>query len=393
MRYLSRAQLQEEYGIKIWDDQKIQAFQTVLLDWYDNNQRPLPWRLTKDPYKIWVSEIMLQQTRVETVIPYYENFLKKFPTIKDLAQAPVDEVLKAWQGLGYYSRARNLQEAAKQILLHYSGKFPEDPVEIIKLKGIGPYTCGAIASIAFSHPIPAVDGNLMRVIARLFEIDLDIAEARNKKVFESVAKLLISVERPGDFNQALMDIGATVSTPKVYNAQLSPIKEFDQSFLNDTWRDYPVKKSKKKPKNVSYLALIIKNEKEQILLEKRPDQGLLANMWTFPLIEVNEIEMVSKQSFSDVEVLNDKQINSLSNYIANNYYIDIEVQSLQKGYVNHIFSHLNWAVNLFEGQAPDNQTDLIPDQCEWVYEKEFNDYVFPKLQEKMWEAYQQISLF
>ncbi|MEG0289398.1 MAG: A/G-specific adenine glycosylase, partial [Carnobacterium sp.] len=185
---LSKAQaetIKEVYGIEMWPQEKIERFRATLLSWYDLEKRTLPWRINNDPYRIWVSEIMLQQTRVDTVIPYYLNFMKKFPSIQALAEAEEDTLLKAWEGLGYYSRVRNLQKAAIQISEEYNGEMPRDPKEIIKLKGIGPYTAGAISSMAFGLPEPAVDGNVMRVLSRLFEIDADIAKPGNRKIFEA----------------------------------------------------------------------------------------------------------------------------------------------------------------------------------------------------------------
>ncbi|MER2181167.1 MAG: A/G-specific adenine glycosylase, partial [Desemzia incerta] len=209
-------------GVQIWPQEKIERFRTTLLSWYDIEKRDLPWRKNNDPYRIWVSEIMLQQTRVDTVIPYYLNFMRTFPSIEALAQAEEDTLLKAWEGLGYYSRVRNLQKAAIQIMEEYNGEMPRDPKEIIKLKGIGPYTTGAIASMAFGLPEPAVDGNIMRILSRLFEIDADIAAPANRKLFEEILREIIDPYRPGDFNQALMDLGATICTPKNYHPEKSP---------------------------------------------------------------------------------------------------------------------------------------------------------------------------
>src|SRR5690625_1104278 len=181
-------------------------FSENLLQWYKDNKRDLPWRKTKDPYKIWVSEIMLQQTKVDTVIPYFENFMTNFPTIYDLAAANEQEVLKMWEGLGYYSRARNLYTAAQEVVTKYNGNIPKDRELIGKLKGIGPYTRGAILSIAFNQPEPAVDGNVMRVLSRVLQIKDNINEQKVKKKFENIAKEIISKEDPSSFNQGLMEI-------------------------------------------------------------------------------------------------------------------------------------------------------------------------------------------
>jgi len=238
--------LLKEKGIIMWSDDKIEAFQKTLLDWYDANKRDLPWRRTSNPYYIWISEIMLQQTQVDTVIPYYERFIDTLPEISDLAAASEDTLLKLWEGLGYYSRVRNMKVAAGQIMADHNGIFPEDYDAIKNLKGIGPYTAGAVSSIAFNQPQPAVDGNVMRVLSRLFEIELDIGKASSRKVFEEMIRLLIDKDRPGDFNQALMDLGATICTPRNYKPEMSPVKDFNASYLNETWARYPIKEGKKK---------------------------------------------------------------------------------------------------------------------------------------------------
>jgi len=274
----------EQYGIEMWSEEKIASFQEKLLAWYDKEKRDLPWRRSNNPYHIWVSEIMLQQTRVDTVIPYYHRFLKTFPTIDSLAKAQEEELLKVWEGLGYYSRVRNMQKAAIQIMEEFGGEFPSTIEEIQTLKGIGPYTAGAIASIAFNLPEPAVDGNLMRVISRLFEIGLDIGNPSNRKVFQAVAEKIISKERPGDFNQALMDLGSDIESPVTPHPEDSPVKEFSAAYLNGTMHLYPVKIPKKKPVPMKWQAFVIQNEEGQYLLEKNTYADLLSGFWHFPLI-------------------------------------------------------------------------------------------------------------
>lgn len=188
-------------------------FTENLLDWYKEHKREMPWRGEKDPYKIWISEIMLQQTRVDQAWPYFENFMKVFPTVFDLAKADQQKVLKAWEGLGYYSRARNLHEASKMIVEDYNGKLPETYDEIIKLKGIGPYTAAAITSIAFGLPNAVVDGNVIRVITRYFGIEDDVRKTGTVKEVQSLVSELISQELPAEFNQGMMELGATVCSP------------------------------------------------------------------------------------------------------------------------------------------------------------------------------------
>lgn len=395
----TREELKEDYNIDMWSEEKIIDFQETLFNWYDqqSDEHAFPWRETKEPYHIWISEIMLQQTRSDTVIPYFENFIEAFPTIKDLAEASEDKVLKMWEGLGYYSRARNIKEAATQIVLHHDGVFPNEPEEIIKLKGIGPYTAGAISSMAFALPTPAIDGNLMRVLSRLFEIDLDIAKQKNRKVFETVALYLIDEERPGDFNQALMDLGRTVCTPKNYFPEQSPVKEFNASYINDTWQKYPVKRKKNKPKPVTYVALMIQNDEGEYLLERRPETGLLASMWQFPLIKVEEIITDGTwKPFKPVilEALAVEEKEFIEQYTTENYQVPVQISDQTSGVVQHVFSHLKWKVSIFEGKA---KTDLLseelPENCEWVKVEDFDNYTFPTVQKKLWETFNEITLF
>ena len=279
-----------------WSLKKTLDFQKNLLSWYNSEKRNLPWRMNQDPYRIWISEIMLQQTRVDTVIPYFERFIDWFPTIEKLAQAPEDKLLKGWEGLGYYSRVRNLQVAAQEILLHYEGEMPRDLKQILTLKGIGPYTAGAILSIAFHQAVPAVDGNVMRVYSRLFCIKEDIGKPATRKIFEEKVHETISKEYPGDFNQAIMDLGSAICTPKSPQCSICPVANFCLAHQNEMTTDFPVKLKKVKAKPVYYYALIIQNEEGDYLIERRPSVGVLKNMWTFPLVEMNESEYLQNQA-------------------------------------------------------------------------------------------------
>lgn len=390
-------ELKTEYDIEMWEAEKIKEFNKILLDWYDEQKIELPWRRNKKPYYIWVSEVMLQQTRVDTVIPYFENFIKEFPTIEDLASAPEDTVLKMWEGLGYYSRARNLKEAAEQIMIHHGGVFPNEPKEMIKLKGIGPYTAGAISSMAFNLPTPAIDGNLMRVLSRLFEIDLDISQAKNRKVFETVALYLIDHDRPGDFNQALMDLGRTICTPRNYFPEQSPVKDFNASYLNDTWQEYPVKKAKKKARPVSYIALALQNERGEYLLERQAENGLLANMWMFPLVNVEDILTEGDWKLFKAEILeslDSDQKDFIDKYLAKYYNLAVNLDNQTAGVVQHTFSHLIWHLSIYEGKLLDDSSrEKLPKNCEWVNKDNHSAYAFPTIQKKLWESLQEITLF
>ena len=377
-------------GIEMWPAEKIQAFRKALLDWYDKEKRDLPWRRTSDPYSIWVSEIMLQQTRVDTVIPYYHNFLDKFPDIAALAAAPEDAILKAWEGLGYYSRVKNMQKAAQQIVADYNGVFPKNLQEIAKLKGIGPYTAGAVSSIAFQIPEPAVDGNVMRVMSRLFEIDADITKPASRKIFEAVVRELIDPERPGDFNQALMDLGSSICSPLNPQPEISPIKAFNAAYKNGTMHLYPVKSKAKRPVPMNLQGIILQNKEKQFLLEKRPSSGLLADFWTFPLIQLDldaipgtvaaEPEsaasiqtelLVAEESQKLTETANksDKKLPSfnqieakLSEVVAEKYGLKPVWLKAETGSVNHVFSHIKWHITGYYGRLLKKEDSRLPEQ-------------------------------
>ena len=380
----------EQYGIQMWSDEKIASFQEKLLAWYDKEKRDLPWRHSNNPYHIWVSEIMLQQTRVDTVIPYYHRFLKTFPTIESLANAQEESLLKVWEGLGYYSRVRNMQKAAKQIMEEYDGKFPNAMEEIQTLKGIGPYTAGAIASIAFNLPEPAVDGNLMRVISRLFEIGLDIGNPSNRKVFQAVAEKIISKERPGDFNQALMDLGSDIESPATPHPEDSPVKEFSAAYLNGTMNLYPVKIPKKKPVPMKWQAFVIQNEKGQYLLEKNTYSDLLSGFWHFPLIR-DYIPAGKQLSLLDeiaeeVEDYPNKNI-PLETQFESIYKLKIQKDKSLKGEVKHIFSHQKWEIEItkYKAQSEGSIEGLTDRELRWIEEEEFHKIPFSKVQTKLWE--------
>ncbi|MFQ7057035.1 MAG: A/G-specific adenine glycosylase [Turicibacter sanguinis] len=236
----------------------IEQFQKDLIDWYYIVKRDLPWRINRDPYRILVSEIMLQQTQVVTVIPYYERFMKLFPTTKELAEADEQTLLKAWEGLGYYSRARNLQESAKMI--EAMGGFPTTHEEILKLKGVGPYTAGAVSSIAFGIPAPAVDGNVFRVMSRVCCIFEDIAKPKTRKVFESVVTDVISHEDPSAFNQGLMELGATICTPKSPKCLECPVQKHCQAFKQGIDDLLPVKTKANAQVKTKLVVAIVENQ-------------------------------------------------------------------------------------------------------------------------------------
>ena len=375
----------KDYGIIMWEEEKIASFREKLLAWYDANKRDLPWRRTQDPYKIWISEIMLQQTRVDTVIPYYERFLDWFPTIEDLANAQEEKLLKAWEGLGYYSRVRNMQKAAQQIMEDHGGVFPSSYEKISKLKGIGPYTAGAIASIAFGLPEPAVDGNVMRVLARLFEVDYDIGVPTNRKIFQAMMEFLIDPDRPGDFNQALMDLGSDIESPINPRPEESPVKEFSAAYQHGTMDRYPIKAPKKKPVPVHLTAFIIKDSQGRYLLEKNEREGLLSGFWHFPLIEVDSLsENLGQLSLLDGQghLVDNPEILSFEQ----DYDLVIDWQDRSYPIVQHVFSHRKWQVQLRYGLVKEGKQSTS-ESTVWLLPEEFSAYPFAKPQQKIWEAF------
>ncbi len=256
---------------------------SLLLAWYDRHARSLPWRGIHDPYRTWVSETMLQQTRVETVLGYYERFLSRFPTLADLAAAPQDDVLKMWEGLGYYSRARNLHRGAQQVMAEYGGTMPSDVEALRKISGIGPYTAGAIASIAFDRPVPAVDGNVIRVVSRLRGIRENVGIPSVRRRLEGEAAALVPAVRPGDFNQAVMDLGATVCVPGTPSCERCPLQAECDAFAAGDAEDLPVLPRKNPPRVLDY-ALCLIFSGDRVLMCQRTE-ALLHGLWVFPMTE------------------------------------------------------------------------------------------------------------
>ncbi len=265
------------------DDDKIKSsLGRQLLAWYRRNQRCLPWRKTNDPYRIWISEIMLQQTQVDTVIPYYHRFRKAFPTVSSLARAPLQKVLKVWENLGYYSRARNMHAAARMIVEKFGGQIPDKWEEIKSLPGIGEYTAGAILSIAYGQTLPAVDRNVRRILCRLFAIQKPVEDAQEQKQLQKLAASLIPVKHPGDFNQALMDLGATICKAQNPDCFRCPVAGHCQARLHDLQNVLPITRKAPVIPHCQAAAAVIRNSKGMLLVVQRPASGLLASLWKLP---------------------------------------------------------------------------------------------------------------
>lgn len=305
----------------------LRSMPELLLDWYDRCRRILPWREDPQPYHVWLSEIMLQQTRVEAVKEYYDRFLRALPTLKDLAEAPEDKLLKLWEGLGYYNRVRNLQKAAQVCVEQYEGRLPGDFEKLKKLPGIGEYTAGAIGSIAFGLPVTAVDGNVFRVMTRLTADASDITLPETKKRITAWVQSLQPEDRPGDFNQAIMDLGATVCLPNgVPKCELCPLHTLCEGYRQGTMTEFPVKPPKKPRKKEEKTVLVLFSGK-RTALHKRGNTGVLKNLWEFPNADglLTEHEVKTWCAEKDMKVL---RIEKLPGY-------------------QHIFTHVEWRLNCY----------------------------------------------
>lgn len=329
-----------------------------LLQWYDQNRRTLPWRDIKDPYKVWVSEIMLQQTRVDTVIPYFEKFMNRFPDVGKLAQAEEEEVLSYWQGLGYYSRARNLHQGVKEVAEEYAGDVPKDFTSLRSLPGIGDYTAGAILSMAYNIRCPAVDGNVIRVFSRLYAYSGNTANNKGKKEITTLVSTVLSeTDRPGDFNQALMDLGSSLCSPTTPNCSTCPLRENCLAFQQQEVEQYPVKVQKKAVKNVTVCVGILKQQ-DHFLVIQRPAKGLLAGLWQFPSLEFPHEAQIPLNQDDHLQAL----------FQSWGYETVVQEQELQ---VQHIFSHKKWfmTVRIYSVCQDNVELTLPVPQSQWIHKE------------------------
>jgi len=336
-----------------------EKFRQALITWYNEEKRDLPWRQTSDPYYIWVSEVMLQQTRVDTVIPYYNRFIDKYPTMESLATADEEELLKMWEGLGYYSRARNLQSGVREVVENYGSLVPNNRKDISTLKGVGPYTAGAVLSIAFGVPEHAVDGNVMRVMSRLLIIEEDITIPKTKRIFEEVIMSLIDQQDPSSFNQGIMELGATICTPRP-KCLLCPVREFCAAFDEGRQDELPVRTKKKKGKVIPVVSFVIQNEEGDWLLRKRPKSGLLANLWEFPIVEYKN-NLSPANHFTGETGL---EIKSLSEIIE----------------FKHIFTHITWEMKAFRARLAEGKA--VPEGYQFFTREEVESC------QRLWRQYQ-----
>lgn len=329
-------------------------FAAILLQWFKNNGRSLPWRETKDAYAIWLSEVILQQTRIAQGMSYWERFMTQWPTVNDLAAATENEVLKAWQGLGYYSRARNLHTAAQQVM--ELGGFPQTLKELKTLKGVGDYTAAAIASIAFGEPVAVVDGNVYRVLSRYYGIETPIDSTEGKKEFQALAQSLLPINEPADYNEAIMDFGATQCTPNSPHCSACPLCETCVAFREQRINELPVKSKKVKQRERHFTYLCIEYE-GKIAIHQRGAGDIWQGLWEFPQAE----QLTSSEDSA----------------------WKTEAQLLQKG-VKHILTHQILLADIYLWQP--TKRPQLPSEFIWIEKQDLENYALPRLIEILLKA-------
>ncbi len=345
-----------------------EEIQHALLAWYENEKRDLPWRKTSDPYRIWISEVMLQQTQVETVKGYYERFLKTYPTVDTLALGDDDTLMKLWEGLGYYSRARNLKRAAYLLHTEYGGIMPTELGEIRKLPGIGPYTAGAVLSIAYGKAVPAVDGNVIRVYSRLFSVLEPVDTKEAKETINQIADALVHNGDPGSYNQALMELGAMVCTPRNPKCDTCPVSHCCMALESGIQAELPRKLPKKAKKEMDVYAMVVRKEAE-FLVVRRQSGGLLEGLWSLPSVEIDR----HKEKAVDMK-------SHCLDYLKDNFDMDA-VFSEELGKASHVFTHIKWHIHVLAFEWVSGEIPAFPESM-WIKASEIGTYAFPTAYKK-----------
>jgi A/G-specific adenine glycosylase len=348
--------------------ERLTRLRSSLLAWYDRQRRALPWRGEPDPYRVWVSEVMLQQTQVTTVIPYYERFLRRFPRLADLAAASLDEVLKAWEGLGYYARARHLHAAARRVMADYGGQLPSSYASLRRLPGLGDYTAGALASIAFGERVPAVDGNVKRVLARLFAVSHPVNGGTAARRLRAIAAELTPPDRPGDFNQALMELGATLCLPAAPRCLLCPIQAECAGLAQGIQESLPVKSPRRKLPYYDVTAAVIRRDDGCLLIAQRKPEAMLGGLWEFPGGKCQPGEMLP---------------DCLRREISEELGVEIEV-GRQLTTIRHGYTHFRISLHVFECRHLRGEPQAL--DCadwRWVEPDRLTDFAFPVTDQKI----------
>ncbi len=346
--------------------ESIPEFQQALLSWFEIHQRKLPWRGIQDSYRIWISEVMLQQTQVIKVIDYYERFIARFPSVEHLADSPLHDVLKVWEGLGYYARARNLHKAANVIMKEYDGEIPKEYEKFRKLPGVGDYSAAAVMSIAYDKPYAAVDGNVKRVLARLFQLEERINDTSSAKVFQQKADKLLDRQQPGIFNQAMMELGATVCRPQSPTCLVCPVSMYCEVFQSGDQNAYPRRHNTAAIPEHQMVAVVIYRD-SKVLLIQRPLDGLLGGLWEFPNGRVLENETTKDGCLRNLTEVVNLNVSNLK-YLTS---------------VKHAFTHFKIVVDVFECDYESGELVLDgPIDAKWVDVAEIKDYPLPRATHK-----------
>jgi A/G-specific adenine glycosylase len=347
----------------------IAAFQKNLITWFSKEKRDLPWRNNVPPYQVWISEIMLQQTRVDQVIPYYERFLDHFPTVALLAQANLDDVLRIWEGLGYYSRARNLHRGAADVMNLHNGEIPDSYAQLLTISGIGPYTAAAISSIVFGEAQAVVDGNVIRVLTRLFGFADVVSTSASKKWLSVAANTLLDPNAPGPFNEAMMELGALVCTPRKPKCGTCPVAKYCRAQKTETQLQFPVKKPKKKTPHLNIAVGVIQDDRGHILIQKRPVTAMLGGLWEFPGGKQEREEPIEVTCWREIVEETGLQVN-----------VGAKIAS-----IDHAYSHFKITLHAFycdPGEPIEIESSL---ETKWVAREELVDYAFPRANRRLLE--------
>lgn len=333
-----------------------------LIQWYQDHHRSLPWRKTKDPYHIWVSEVMLQQTQVKTVVPYFQRFISVFPTVEHLARADLQTVLKLWEGMGYYARARNLHRAAQQVVALFAGKIPRDRKELRQLPGIGDYIASAVLSIGFDQPYASVDGNVKRVLARLFKIEVPVNQAKGLAVFKTAADKLLDRGNPGIFNQAMMELGAVVCQPRNPKCDSCPIQSHCAAYKDGSIHKYPLRLSRD-PVPEYPIAVGVIYRKDRLLITRRPAEGLLGGLWEFPGGKIEKGEDPASGCLREIREEVGLEV-TIDSYLTK---------------VKHAYTHFRIVMEVFRCRYVSGEVKLKAHTAyRWVRPEELDNFPFPK---------------
>ncbi|MBI1923740.1 A/G-specific adenine glycosylase [Candidatus Poribacteria bacterium] len=353
----------------------IAQFRENLLQWFDKTHRKLPWRETKAPYRIWVSEVMLQQTQVKKVLEYYQKFVDRFPNVQSLADAELQEVLKCWEGLGYYARARNLHQAAKVVVQDLGGEIPADYATFRQLPGVGEYIAAAVQSIAFNHPYAVVDGNVKRVLARLFLIDTPINQAASARVFRGKADLLLDGDAPGNFNQAMMELGATICRPQSPLCMVCPVNLFCSAFQTARQEEFPLR-TPSKPVPEYHIAVGVVYKGDHVLITQRKADGLLGGLWEFPGGKVSAGETAEDACIREIH----EEVN-----------LSVEIMEYFTR-VRHAYTHFKIVMDVFRCRYQSGEVVLNEAvDYRWITLDALHQYPFPRANHKFIPLLKEIS--